>query len=331
MTVETPHDVRASVLAEITADLEAESAGSQAPVEAAAKEIPEGEGPEDNSEGPETATDTEETETADETAEETEEPETVVDPPHFWSKEEKEQFAAWPPEVQEQVKAKADADERYLNQQKQEAAEAKKASASEAQALREIGKRVEAAALAAESRFADKWRGADPQWWARLASEQPDQYVVLKAQYDADQDATRQATAAREATERVAREEWVKEEGERLKTLAPELFGPEGKKVGEELKSYLIESGAAEQDLSDLSAVAWQMALKAMKYDKAQKSKPVQKKTVATALPSKSAPPPRATVQQAERSAVEKKAFGSQGQRPDRAAMVELLMKDGYA
>lgn len=329
---ETVNDIRASVVAEIAAGLEAETAPQQeAPEAAASDEIPEGEIPEDDGDGPEEATEAEVTEESTDDSEEQDEPETVVDPPHFWSKEEKEKFASWPVEVQEQVKAKADADERYLNQQKQEVAEAKKAAAKEAEALTAVSKRIEAAAQAAESRFADKWEGADPQWWARLAREKPDQYVELKAQFDADRDALQQATAAREDTERLERSRWVQEEGERLKTLVPQLFGPDGKKVGDELKSYLTSSGAAEQDLSDLSAVAWQMAYKAMMYDKAQKSKPIQKKSAATALPSKSAPPPRATVQQAERKAVEQKAYGSNGERPDRAAMVELLIKDGYA
>lgn len=336
MQVETVNDIRSSVAAELAAELAGENAApEQAAVESV--EIPDGDEPEGGDEGPETATqgaeepEGEQPEGEGDQDEETGEPETVVDPPHFWSKEEKEKFASWPLEVQEQVKAKADADERYLNQQKQEAAEAKKAAAGEARMLSEISKRIEAAAEAAELQFADKWKGADPQWWATLARDNPASYTELKAQFDADQYAAQQATAAREATERLQREQWVKDEGERLKSLVPQLFGPDGKKVGEELKGYLTSSGAAEQDLSDLSAVAWQMAYKAMMYDKAQKSKPIQKKSVATALPSKSAPPPRATVQQAERKAVETKAYGSEGRRPDRAAMAELLIKDGYA
>lgn len=328
---ETVNDARAAVVAEIAANLEAESAPQpEAPVEAAEEqEIPEGEAPEDNGEGPETATPAEGEEGDQD--EEQGEPETVVEPPHFWSKEEKEKFASWPQEVQEQVKAKADADERYLNQQKQEAAEAKKTAHAEREALAAISKRVEAAADVAESRFADKWANATPDAWARLARDNPEQYTTLKAEFDADQYAAQQATAARAATERLERETWVKEEGERLKTLVPQLFGPEGKKTGEELKSYLLDSGAGEQDLSDLSAVGWQMAYKAMQYDKAQRSKPIQKKPVATALPSRSGPPPRETVKQAERKAVEEKAYGSNGQRPDRAAMAALLIKDGYA
>lgn len=328
---ETVNDIRESIAAELAAEMANEDAQTtEAPVEAAEQEIPEGEVPEDNGDGPEEATEAKTEEDADPNKEQEEPEHPVVDPPHFWSKDEKEKFSSLPPDMQELVKAKFDENERFVNQQKQEAAEAKKAAVKEAETLSEIGKRIEAAVNAAESRFVDKWAGTDPQWWAQLAREKPDQYVALKAEYDADQDATRQATAAREATERVARERWVVEEGERLKALVPELFTPEGKKVGEDLKAYLLNSGAAESDLSDLSAVAWQMALKAMKYDRAQSPKPIQKKPAASALPSKSAPPPRATVQQAERKAVEQKAYGSKGQRPDRAAMAELLIRDGY-
>lgn len=329
MHVETVNDTRASMAAELAAELEAPSQ-QEAPVEAAEEtEIPEGEGSEDNGDGPETATEAEAEDEGD-TDEETDEPETVVDPPHFWSKEEKERFAALPHEDQVLVKAKFDENERFVNQQKQEAAEAKKAAVKEAEALSEIGKRVEAAALTAESRFADKWEGATPAWWAQLAREKPDQYVMLKAEHDADQDATRQATAAREATERVERERWATEQGEILRTLVPDLTGPNGKKVGDDIKSYLLSSGAQESDLSDLSALAWKMAYNSMRYERAQAPKPIVKKPAASALPSKSAPPPRATVQQAERKAVENKAYGSDGQRPDRAAMAALLIQDGY-
>lgn len=332
MHVETVNDVRASVVAELAAELAGETVQQQeAPAEAAEQEIPEGEGSEDNGDGPEEATEAEATEEeTDPDADQDGPDEPVIDPPTFWSKDEKEKFSSLPRDMQELVKAKFDDNQRHVERQKTEAAEARKAAAKEAEALAAIAERVESAATAAEARFGDKWGNATPDAWAKLARENPAEYTQLKAEYDADQYAMQQATAAREATERVNREEWVKTEGERLKTLVPQLFGPEGKKVGEELKGYLIEGGAAEQDLSDLSAVAWQMAYKAMQYDKAQKSRPIQKKTVATALPSKSAPPPRATVQQAERKVIEQKAHGSNGQRPDRAAMAQLLIKDGY-
>lgn len=329
---ETVNDVRASIVAEIAAGLEAESAPQEtAPVAAAEQEIPEGENPEDNGDGPEEATVADGNEGTDPDAEQGEPDEPVIDPPTFWSKEEKERFSDLPRDMQELIKTKFDDNQKHVERQKTEAAEARKAAATEAEALAAITRRVESAALAAEARFGDKWANATPDEWAKLARENPDQYTKYKAEYDADQYALQQATAAREATERVNREEWVKTEGERLKTLVPQLFGPEGKQVGNDLKAYLIEGGAAEQDLSDLSAVAWQMAYKAMQYDKAQKSKPIQRKSAATALPSRSAPPPRATVQQAERKAVEQRAFGSPGQRPDRAAMADLLIKDGYA
>ena len=329
--VETVNDVRASVAAELAAEYAGETVEQEkAPVEAA-EEIPEGESPEDSGEGPETEADAEDTEekTTDET-EETEEPdEPAITPPHFWSKEEKEEFSTWPPEAQKMVKAKIDDNERFVNQQKQEVAEARKAAAKEATQLSEVSKRIASVADAAETRFADKWDGADPAWWAKLAADNPAQYTTLKAQYDADQYAKEQATAAREATERVERERWVSEEGERLKTLVPQLFTPEGKKTGDELKAYLLNGGASEQDLSDLSATAWSMAYKAMMYDRAQSAKPTPKKATASAFPSKSAPPARATVQQAERKAIEKRANEGSG-RDRREAMVQLLMKDGY-
>lgn len=325
MSVETVNDVRASFVAEMAAEIAGETVEQPA-----TEKIPEGENPEDNSEGPETATDAEATEETVETEEEGEPETPAIAPPHFWTKEEKEKFSTLPPEVQEFVKARADADERYINQQKQDAAEARKAAVKEAEQFTEISKRIASAAKTAETRFADRWDGADPQWWAKLATEDPNQYTTLKAQYDADQYAKEQATAAREATERVERERWVSEEGERLKSLVPQLFTPEGKKVGEDLKGYLIQGGASEQDLSDLSAVAWQMAYKAMMYDRAQSAKPVQKKSTATALPSRSAPPARATVQQAERKAVEKRVDDATG-RGRREAMAELLIQDGYA
>jgi hypothetical protein len=327
---ETINDIRESVVAGIAADLAQESAPEVATIEEEKKIL---EGVEPDSAEPEAveaeadAEESGEEVTDEEVAEEPEVP--AVDPPHFWSKDEKEKFASLPPEMQELVKAKFDDNERYVNQQKMEVAEAKKSAAKEAEQLSAIRQRVEAAAKAAESQFGDRWGKFTPAVWADLAQNDTSEYYRLKALYDADQLTTREATAAREATERLEREQWVASQAERLKTLVPELVGPEGKKLGGELADYIKSMGAGDDDLANLSAEGWAIAHKAMLYDKAKSAKPITKKAAPTGLPSKAPPPPRATVQQQQRKALETRINTGTGSER-RAALAQSLIDDGF-
>lgn len=328
---ETVNDARAAAVADIAAMFEApvEQEAPETQEVASEEEIPEGEAPEDNGEGPETETDAESAE-EDQDGEEQDEPgEPEIDPPAWWSKDEKEQFSSLPRDMQELVSSKISENIKHTESQKREAIEAKKAATAEAETLAKFNERIVAAAETAEQRFGDKWAGADPQWWARLAKERPDQYTELKAQYDADQHALQAATASREAAERVSREKWAVEEGEKLRSALPHLFTPEGKREAEELKDYASSLLGDPALLGDMSAVMWETARKAMLYDRAKASKPIPKKTVAKALPSKSAPPSRPTQKAQERDAIAQRAYGTNGQKPDRAAMVELMIRDG--
>lgn len=327
----TINDMRAEAVADIEAMFASESAAPE--VVAEEIEIPEEEAEntadlDGNETEPDAVADGEEV--TDEEAEVEPDEGPAVDPPHFWSKEEKEQFSSWPRDVQEAVKAKMDDNERYINTQKMEVAEAKKSAAKEAEQLSAIAKRVEAAASAAESRFGDKWDWFTPAEQARLAGENQSEYIRLKALYDADLYTAREATAARDATERLEREKWVAEQAEQLRSALPELFTPEGKKLGEDLKDYLKSTGAGDEDLAELSAGAWVIAHKAMLYDKAKAAKPIVKKTAPTTMPSKAPPPARETVQQAQRKARDNAiSNGTAAQR--RAAIAQSLIDDGIA
>lgn len=240
------------------------------PVEAAPEAPPEDiEEQEDHPEAPPEAEggDGAETPTEAEVEQEPEAP--AIEPPHFWSADAKARFAELPPDLQEVVLAQEREFQRVSGQKLEEATTARKTAEAQAKALEGLTEKISEAAQRAEEVFASRWDQMTPEVWAKLAQENPQQYIQLKAQHDADQAALQQSRTAKDAAERVQFAQWVQEQEATLKTRAPELAdpvkGPENRKA---VADYLQSKGVDEQALSRIGAVEAEIAWKALQYER---------------------------------------------------------------
>jgi hypothetical protein len=205
-----------------------------------------------------------------------------IEPPHFWSAEAKARFSELPYDLQLVVQENERAGSKAATQRLEEATIAKKAADAKGEALASLTERLEAVAGHAEATFANRWAGMDQAAWLRLSRENPNQYIQLKAQHDAEIDAVQQATSAKDAANQIERAKWVADQEATLKTVAPELADPvKGAANREAVRGYLKAQGASEQALDHVGALEVSIAWKAMQYDKgrtALKSKPAAEK-----------------------------------------------------
>ena len=251
----------------------------------------------------------------------------AVDAPQFWSKEAKDNFATLPPETQQFLVEQDKAAQKAISAKFEEAAAARKTAETQAEALSQIAAKVTEAAAVAEETFQGKWHGMTDQIWLQLSRENPQEYVKLRAQYDAEQNALQQANAAKDAAARVERQNWLKSQAEELKTYAPELTDPiKGKEKFQKTLDYLKSRGAREQDLSDVSAAVMALAYDSMQLQELRKnvSKPTPKPTP------KPGRAPAASVAAAPPKQREVEALKNRfNQTKDRGDAVALLMKQG--
>lgn len=197
------------------------------------------------------------------------EPETAVEPPHYWSAEKKEAFAALPADLQKTLKDEWLSGERFTSEKLQEAAEARKSAEAKAELLQGLTERISTAAERAEETFADRWSKFTPEAWVELSQKDPNRYIQLKAQHDAEMSAVQQARSARDAATQVEHARWVSEQEALLKTLAPELADPEkGAANRVAVAEYLKAAGVAEQAIPNVGALEVSIAWKAMQFDK---------------------------------------------------------------
>ena len=215
----------------------------------------------DDPDAPETASEGE--------GEEVEPDRPAIEPPHFWSADAKARFGELPYELQLVVQENEKAASKATTQKLEEASLAKKAADANAEALASLAERIGAAAEQAEATFADRWAGMDQAAWLKLSRDNPNQYIQLKAQHDAEITAVQQAKSAKDAASQVERARWRTEQIDRLKTLTPELVDPvKGQENLAVLGSYLVSQGVAEQDLPNIGALEMTVAWKAMQFDK---------------------------------------------------------------
>lgn len=199
----------------------------------------------------------------------------AADAPQFWPDEAKADFANLSAEAQEALVKHYKTAQTQINAKFEEAAAVRKTAETQAEALKEISARVEQAATQAEETFRGRWDGMTDQLWLQLSRESPQEYIQLRAQYDAEQNALQQANAAKEAAARVERQNWLSKQADDLKTYAPELVDPvSGKAKFEKTIAYLRERGAAEQDLTDVSAAVLALAYDSMQLQELRKNKP---------------------------------------------------------
>lgn len=317
LAMDTPAPEPAPVVAETAPEADAESdSGEPAADVIEGEDIPASQ--EQDADGAEEPTEGEDGE--DQAAE-------AVEAPQFWAKEAKEHFATLDHDTQRFLVEQDKAAQKSINAKFEEAATARKNAEAKAEALTAISSKIEEAATIAADTFKGRWDGMNDQLWLQLSRESPQEYIQLRAQYDAEQSALQQANAAKEAAARVERQNWLATQAEELKTFAPDLIDPvKGKARFEETLSYLRERGAKEQDLSDVSAAVVALAYDSMQLAKLRKStpkptpKPVPRSGLAPAASAAAVPP-----QQRELQALQNRF----NQTSDRGDAVKLLMAKG--
>lgn len=285
-----------------------------------------------------------------------------IDPPHFWSAEDKAAFAEAPRHVQEKIvayeanrnaaAARAIQEAREETKRAQEAAETARKALEERQAEKQ---RIDAVLERADQVFASKWPDTID-WVATLnnlvAQHGQDegfrQYTLLKAEHEAETQQLQQLRAAKQdAEEKAKREAKERIEAERrafterqfaeLKQREPELVDPQkGPERLQKLVTYLGMGGVTQEQLQDAGAFELSLAYKAMKYDEAQ----AQARQAAAKQPQTNKPKPQGTppvkpsapapvVPQQQRRVQEREARFAKSRSVDDAAALILSLSKG--
>lgn len=216
----------------------------------------------------------------------------AIEPPKSWDAEHREKFAALPRDVQEYLLARETERDKGVSVQQQRAVEARQAAEREAQAVAALRPQIETLMGQAQKVFQQSWQGMDATAWAQLAQTDPNRYVALKAQHDADVHAIQQLDAARRESEAVEWQAFAQAQTARLPEVAPQIAADQ--KVMSEVFDYIAKStpNLTPEDRKWIDADQMLIAWKAMQYDQAKAPQPKpQGKKVITAKPS-TAPAP---------------------------------------
>jgi hypothetical protein len=259
-------------------------------------------------------------------------PEPVVEPPRFWSAEERALFAKAPPEVQRIIVAREAEASRQVSLAKEAAAEARK----ESQVIAEFGDKIGEALERAQSIFTGKWDNID---WAQWAREDVSSYAAAKEEFEAEQAELTRLQAAHEAAQKETHRQFMATESVKLAEAVPELADPtEGRNRKAELVAMLREDGFSPDDLMWAGAKELRIAWEALQWRRANaKAKADPPKPAKTPEPAKAkapkpagpvrpaaAAPPRKTVIQRRKAEVVGRAFKT-GRMDDAVAAVLAL------
>lgn len=254
-----------------------------------------------------------------------EDPASAIDPPEFWSAEEKALFAKAPPDVQLLIAAKDAAAEKRVYAAKEEAATARK----EASVIAEVKALIDQQLERAQGIFQGKWDGVD---WALWAKENPTEAFQAKIEFDQEQEELAKLQTARAATEVEEHRQFLRAENAKLVESGHILADPEkGKAEKVALITYAEANGFSREDLKWAGAKELQTLHKAMLYDKAQASlatKPNKQPTLEAKRPGPvrpaGPPPTRRETQQKRRQALVGRAFAT-GKVDDAVALLNAL------
>lgn len=207
-----------------------------------------------------------------------------IDPPSFWKKAARDLFATLPRDAQQAIVERERERERGLNTAMQEAAEKRKAAEAERTAAeterQTYTQQLTAFIPALQRQLQGKWATVD---WTKLARESPAEWAALRQEYDNDVATYNRAIAEHrtlaekqqvEATK--AQSDYIAKAEERLIDAFPEWRDQErGRKEIGEIRSYLAkEYGVPTEHLGAMvEPYHFQVARKAMLYDRAQKAK----------------------------------------------------------
>jgi hypothetical protein len=278
-SLESPLDIAAKL-----ESLWPDGGTEDAPQEGDSDETPEGEADEAGHEdAPKAAEDDEaaqaETQDASQPA--------AVEAPAGWGTDAKAIFDKLPPEIKAEVARRETERERFVNAKGQEAAELKK----ERDRMLTDGKQLlqqglYAAKMAVESDFS----GID---WIKLQQTDPVTYLQLDGQRRERLRAVEQAMQAHAAFERQQQAQYIKSEGERLKTeieaVKPKLQALMGKDwnataYASDVRQYLEKIGAPKEHAENINhGYQLEIATKAMLYDRQEKLRATAAQKIAAA------------------------------------------------
>lgn len=216
-----------------------------------------------------------------------------VDAPQWWDADAKGKFGDLPPEVQAIVRAQEDKREAITQKAKQEAAEARKAAAQEAEGFRSLAERLSQTLPKAEQAFKSRWDGMTPQLWSELAQADPQEAFRLKLEYDTEMAELASVRATEQQATQIAQQAHFAEQRRILSEKAPELAkDPETLR---ELGNYIVQSGIPPEAISQATADELIIVNKARLWDlaqsKAAKTAAAPKPTAPTSAPQKSVAP----------------------------------------
>lgn len=206
-----------------------------------------------------------------------------VKAPHWWTAEDKAEFALLTPKAQEVVARQEALREQVTSKAKEEAANERKAAEtvrkSYSDTMQLLGKWLPEAVDSIKSQeaiFADNWGKVD---WAALQKEYSAEQVnewrfqhdAEKAKLEANKQALDKARTETEQATKAQRAEILKAEADKLKELCPPLMDPkEGVNRRKALAEFLVEAGVDRDQLHDLTGVALSLAYDAMQYRQAK-------------------------------------------------------------
>lgn len=277
----------------------------------------------EDTEGAEADTVTDEEATTEEEAEEAAAP---VEAPQWWDADAKAHFAKLTPEAQAIVRAQEDKREAVVQKAKDEANQARTAAKQDVERAKALAERL-AEAIPDQRKQFDQYY-ADIDWEAYV---EQDPIAAQKDWFRYQQGLQRfnEAETAKAEAERLWRENFIREEGEKLKEIAPDLLEkPESlRAVGD----FLIKSGIPAENIQTASAVELALARDAMLYRqmkaeaeaKAKQTPPKTASKPARVPPSGAAQPRNASLEQREAE----RALNSFRQTKSREGAIDLVKK----
>jgi hypothetical protein len=169
------------------------------------------------------------------TEEEVEPEAPAIDPPPFWSAEDKAAFLGLPPEAQAKVRAFEDRRNAATAQALQAAAEAKKQALAEGEGLKTLAEQVQSVTEQAKAAFARPIPdlldadGRPMTWdqvnWDAWFQQEPQTAAVWKVRHDAEREKLERVQSANQKTQQAAAEQafkaYVAEQGQILAQIDP--------------------------------------------------------------------------------------------------------------
>ncbi|WP_454760615.1 hypothetical protein [Caulobacter segnis] len=143
-----------------------------------------------------------------------------VEPPKYWSQEAKAKFAELPTDLQAVVLAQEGPREEAAAKAEAEAAEARKQAAQEVEGLRAFADQIGQFLPKAVETFKSKWDDID---WDAWIDQDPQAAMRGKLQMEAEQAELQRVARVKEQSDQVARQAFLREQGDLLKEKAPEV------------------------------------------------------------------------------------------------------------